>query len=161
MNQNENLPAAAGIHQPFETPRFAIINTCDAPQRRMVCEYIKGVGYCYMSRETNTHLKFYDGMTASRPTAMEKFGFMVEYDNHVREVKFTRIATSTATYEDGKPRDWQDRNFPYCFTLPMVRLKKLRPRKSPVQGASEDATPQAEKESRVPKGAVDAPKANG
>lgn len=99
-------------------PRFAIMNTCDAPQRRMVCEWIPKVGYCYMRRSVEPHLKDFDGMMPSRPTAIESFGFVSDVCG--TEVVFRRVGPSTATYEDGTPRYWQDVNWDKVFTLPIV-----------------------------------------
>jgi hypothetical protein len=107
-----------------ERPRFAIINTCDAPCRRHVCQWIDGLGYCYMARELEPHLKRYDGMKPSMPTPIEAFGFSVESSH--REARFIRVGPSTATYEDGKPRKWQDAAFDEIFTLPLVKLKRRR-----------------------------------
>lgn len=108
-------------------PRFAIINTCDAPQRRMVCEYLDGVGYCYMARAMEPHLKMYDGMNPERPTSLEDFGFDIEISNN--EALFRRTRTWVATYEDGMPRKWQDRVYPFEFSLPLVDKKSIKRRR--------------------------------
>ena len=111
---------------PTDRPRFAIMNTMDAPQRRMVCEWVPNVGYCYMMRHHEPHLKDFDGMNPPRPTSLEDFGFRVDVLSI--EAVFTRIADSTATYEDGKPRSWQDRCWTDQFSLPLVkgRIKNRR-----------------------------------
>lgn len=102
-----------------QKPRFAIINTCDAPQRRMVCEWYQTVGYCYMVRHEDRYMREYDGMNPSNPTAIETFGFSVEI--HGDEAIFRRTGDSTATYEDGLNRPWQDRVWDQQFSLPLVR----------------------------------------
>lgn len=107
-------------------PRFAIINTTDQPSRRMLCEFIPGIGYCYMSRHEFPYLKEYDGMGASRPTAIETFGFSAEVGR--AEVVFTRTGESTATYEDGEHRSWQEMRTEHGFSLPLVRGTKRRRR---------------------------------
>ena len=46
-----------------DRPKYVIVNEYDAPEPRMVCQWVPGVGYCYMDR---THGKSrYDGMTGS------------------------------------------------------------------------------------------------
>jgi hypothetical protein len=110
-------------------PRFAIINTTDAPCRLMVCEWVTGYGYCYMARsiEKHGHLKDYDGMRPSlETTSMEDFGFAVNVGE--KSVVFTRVKPSMATYSDGMPRDWQDRIWNETFELPLVtgKIKKRR-----------------------------------
>jgi hypothetical protein len=105
-------------------PRFAIVNTADAPQRRMVCEWIPDIGYCYMMRQQEPHLKDFDGMRPARPTPIESFGFAVEIAGD--EAIFTRTNDSSATYEDGKLRPWQDRYWKSQFSLPLVRGVKRK-----------------------------------
>jgi len=94
----------------------------------MVCEYVEDVGYCYMSRATEPHLKMYDGMQPSRPTALEDFGFEIEISD--KEARFLRTRTWVATYEDGMPRQWQDHAYPFEFTLPLVDKKTVKKRHS-------------------------------
>ena len=48
--------------------RFVIINTCDAPIRKHIAEWVDGVGYCYMSRTSLPYLKKFDGMQPAEPT---------------------------------------------------------------------------------------------
>ncbi len=111
-------------------PRFAIMNTTDAPQRRMICEWIPRVGYCYMMRMHEPHLKDFDGMKPLRPTDVREFGFKVDFA--AGEAHFTRIGMSTATYEDGRPREWQDRQWGDRFSLPLVnRKRRERNRREP------------------------------
>ena len=93
----------------------------------MVCQWIPRVGYCYMSRTLEPHLKEYDGMKPLRPTPIEDFGFKVEVFSET--VLFHRVASSTATYEDGKLRDWQDRVHTHQFSLPLVSGPYRRRRK--------------------------------
>ncbi len=108
-------------------PRFAIVNTCDAPDRRHVAEWIGGIGYCYMARSEDPHLKLFDGMLPTRPTSIEDFGFDPVLDRG--DVLFARVRASVATYEDGAPRQWQDRRSGEQFTLPLVTgIKKPAPR---------------------------------
>ena len=104
-------------------PRFAIINTCDGPYKRMVCEWVEGFGYCYMNRLIDKSLKRFDGMTPKRPTSMEDFGFSVIVGEKV--AAFCQTAASSATYEDGQPRRWHDNST--NFILPLVTLKRRKP----------------------------------
>lgn len=101
-------------------PRFAIVNTCDGPYKRMVCEWVDGVGYCYMDRIHDESLKKFDGMTPSRPTGMEVFGFRIVVGEKV--AAFVQVSESSATYEDGKPRRWHDHHVD--FILPLVELSR-------------------------------------
>jgi len=94
----------------------------------MVCEYVEDVGYCYMSRATEPHLKCYDGMRPTRPTAIEDFGFEVTTDK--AEARFIRKHGSSATYEDGKSRQWQDQVWTFEFSLPLVDKKTVKRRHS-------------------------------
>lgn len=104
--------------------RFVIVNTTDAPTRKHVAEWVDGVGYCYMSRVLLPYLKKFDGMNPTRPTPMERFGFNVWVGQH--EAEFIQDNVSTATYEDGKPRVWQDSEHTQ-FTLPLVgKVRKPR-----------------------------------
>ncbi len=101
-------------------PRFAIINTFDAPCLKMVCELVGGK-YYYMARAYDPRLKSFDGMLPDRPTSMEDFGFDVLV---VRaEAYFSKVRPSTATYEDGKPRVWQDQ-YKTEFTHKLVKLRR-------------------------------------
>lgn len=100
-------------------PRFAIVNDSDAPNKTMVAQYIDGLGYCYMDRHgENKYKRRYDGMQARRPTSMEDFGFEVEALEF--QVNFQRTGPSRAVYNDGRPREWQDRNVK--FALPFVQI---------------------------------------
>ena len=99
--------------------RFVIVNTCDSPSRRNVAELVEGVGYCYMAREQEPYLKQFDGMNPSRPTPITDFGFTVDQIAD-GQVYFRRVSKSMATYEDGKPRMWQDVRHNESFNLPLV-----------------------------------------
>lgn len=99
-------------------PRFAIVNTTDAPSRTNVAEWVEGIGYCYMDRSVKPNLKDFDGMMPMRPTPIEDFGFAVLVRDG--EAYFVRARESVATYEDGKMRHWQDVNSQKGFTLPLV-----------------------------------------
>lgn len=98
--------------------KYAIVNTIDCPQPRLVTQVIDGKHY-YMMRSVKgeEYLKQYDGMTPDRPTFLEDFGFKI--DEKGSYVWFEQTEPSKATYEDGKPREWQDIKL---FTLPRVIL---------------------------------------
>ena len=81
-----------------------------------------------MARAMDPHLKAYDGMNPSRPTPIEDFGFDVEISGV--EAVFSRVRPSIATYEDGKPRQWQDRVYPSQFTLPLVDQRSVKRRRT-------------------------------
>lgn len=106
-------------------PRFVIVNTCDAPCWYHVAEWIEGIGYCYMARSLPKwkHLKTFDGMHPSRPTDVQDFGLAIQVHNG--QAVFVIVGESSATYEDGKPRRWQDDAI--TFTLPLVTgIRKKR-----------------------------------
>lgn len=86
-------------------PRYVIINDTDAPEPRMVCQWVPRIGYCYMDRSRNK--ADFDGMRGDRSTPIEAFGFSVaeDADGMVRFYQSDRPVT--ATYYDGKPRKWQ------------------------------------------------------
>jgi hypothetical protein len=99
-------------------PKYAIINTTDCPERRLIAQWVEGIGYCYMARHFEPRLRRFDGMKARRPTAIEDFGFDVIEREF--QVDFERHRPSSATYEDGTVRDWQDRYSGPRFSLPRV-----------------------------------------
>lgn len=101
-------------------PRFAIVDECDSPCRRNVAEWKEDIGYCYMARAEDEHLKRYDGMNPSRPTPIEDFGFAVLVRDDA--ATFLQAAPSTATYEDGTQRRWQGES--NSFTLPLAKLER-------------------------------------
>lgn len=103
----------------MDQPRFVIINDSDAPSRRNVAQWVDGVGYCYMARDEYPNLKEFDGMQPLNPTPIEDFGFAIL--PRMDEVAFVRAGESVATYEDGKPRAWQDIRSQNAFTLPAVK----------------------------------------
>jgi len=88
--------------QPETTrPTYVIISEFDAPDPRMVCQWVPGVGYCYLDRRGNK--PGYDGMTGAKATPIETFG-IIPCDNPDGTVSFYGSAETppTATYEDGK-----------------------------------------------------------
>lgn len=129
MSRGTVAPAA---RQPFQEenmtdpqpPKYAIINTTDAPKKDLIVEYINSVGYCYMARKYMPYKMAFDGMSARRPTAIEDFGFTVIEREY--QTDFERHGPSIATYEDGKIRDWQDIYSGSRFSLPRVELSDIR-----------------------------------
>lgn len=104
---------------------YAIINDCDCPEPRMVCQWVTGVGYCYLERKFNK--PGFDGMNGSEATSMQEFGFDWT-ENSNGTVSFSRSERAvTALYRDGEPRRWQHQadqfDFPY-LTRTMVSKKK-------------------------------------
>lgn len=84
---------------------YVIINDTDAPEPRMVCQRVPGVGYCYLDRSRGK--PDFDGMQGAEATPVEAFGF-VWADNSDGAVTFYRVDRPiTATYRDGEPRCWQ------------------------------------------------------
>ena len=88
-----------------DRPKYVIINDCDRPEPRMVCQWVPGVGYCYLDRSRT--LPSHDGMSGEEATRIEDFGLSWA-DNADGTVSFYATGQpSTATYRDGKPRQWQ------------------------------------------------------
>lgn len=112
--------------------RFVIVNDCDSPSLSNVAEFVPGIGYCYMTRHTSPQLKDFDGMEPRKPTDLRDFGFDVEVGT--AEVVFTRVRPSVATYEDGKPRSWQDSRSFDGFSLPIVTNVKRKGSAIPKRG---------------------------
>ncbi len=86
-------------------PRYAIINDCDAPQPRMVCQWVPGVGYCYMDRRENK--ADFDGMRGTEATKIEEFGFRWAEDPDGVTRFYLSGIPPTASYRDGESRKWQ------------------------------------------------------
>ena len=86
-------------------PRYVIINDCDAPQPRMVCQLVPGIGYCYMDRRENK--PDFDGMRGLEATPIESFGFRWAEDTDGMTRFYLSDVPATAVYSDGYPRNWQ------------------------------------------------------
>jgi hypothetical protein len=88
-------------------PKYVIINDCDAPEPSMVCQWVSGIGYCYLDRSAGKPR--FDGMHGTEATPVEAFGF-VWTDNSDGTVSFyLSDRPVTATYRDARPRRWQSR----------------------------------------------------
>ena len=88
---------------PGSYPKYAIVSEFDAPTISLVCQWVPGIGYCYLDRRK----KQYDGMAGHKATSIEAFGF-VWSETPDGTVQFSRSeAPATATYRDGAPRRWQ------------------------------------------------------
>ena len=101
--------------------KFAIVNDCDKPCRRLVAECIDGKFY-YMARAEESLKANYDGMIPLNPTFLEDFGFEIRNLKETNSVIFLQKYKSKAKYEDGRIRQWQDIG---NFTLPRVCLFDL------------------------------------
>jgi hypothetical protein len=107
-----------------EKPLYAIINDTDAPEPRMVCQWMPGVGYCYLDRGRGK--PDFDGMPGAKATSVEEFGFVCA-DNADGTVSFYRSDRPvTATYDDGEPRQWQHHRDSFEFRKLTARdVKKV------------------------------------
>lgn len=110
-------------------PKYAIVNTVDAPTPEMVAQWIPGVGYCYLDRTGNK--PSFDGMPADEATGINTFGITVfEHGDGPNKGKVDFLATgrSFARYHDGLPRLWQDSRHTFTHTrlhrMNMTRFKK-------------------------------------
>lgn len=98
-------------------PQYAIVSDCDRPEPRLICELINGK-YYYMGRAFEKGLRSY-ALDAQRDvTPVEDFGFMIV--RRAYQTDFTLVGPSTATYHDGRPREWQSHERE--FSMPNVIL---------------------------------------
>lgn len=88
---------------------YVIMNDVDCPEARLVAvltryDDTKGVWHAlYLATYTNMAAPY-----GTRPTPLADFGMAVEWEwNEYRVVPTGEPCT--ATYRDGKPRQWQDR----------------------------------------------------
>lgn len=108
-------------------PKFAIINYTDAPQPDMVCQFMPGIGYCYLDRKKAS----YDGMISADVTSVDEFGFVWTI-NRDGTVSFYRSSPSFATYHDGKPRQWQGTDDSFEFRRLVLKKGKVQQAKEKV-----------------------------
>ena len=104
-------------------PKYAIINDVDAPEPRMVVQWVERVGYCSLDRRTNK--ADFDGMKGAEATDIRAFGFSWA-ENRDGTVSFYRNDLPvTATYRDGEPRFWQSpaEFFEYSILKPSATRK--------------------------------------
>ncbi|MDR2674942.1 MAG: hypothetical protein LBC18_08775 [Opitutaceae bacterium] len=85
------------------TRRFYIVNEFDRPDKQFICERAGDLLY-YFSEYLR--LRFPKGFTLERATPVEEFGFDITAVGKGL-FKFEKVRSSTATYRDGKPRQWQ------------------------------------------------------
>ena len=88
-------------------PPYVILNDIDAPEPRMVCQWVPGIGYCYLDRTRGKPR--HDGMSGTEATPLDVFGWTwAEDEDGGSWVRFYRTdRPSTAIYPDGVPRRWQ------------------------------------------------------
>jgi hypothetical protein len=106
--------------------QYVIINDCDSPEPKMVCQWVHGVGYCYLDRKGTK--PDHDGMLGAKATPVDAFGFLWA-DNPDGTVSFyLSDRPVTALYWDGEPRRWQHRAESFEFrrlTVGAVNTKKV------------------------------------
>lgn len=108
----------------MDRPKYVIINETDAPIPSMVCQWVKGVGYCYMERHATKPQ--HDGMRGVEVTPVEAFGFEWAEDQDGM-VRFYRSEHApTATYADGEPRAWQSRSDKFEFRIMTAAAKPAK-----------------------------------
>lgn len=101
--------------------KYVIINDCDVPQPDMVCQWVPGVGYCYLDRSGNK--PSFDGMKGDEATPINMFGILV-HEAKDRTISFKATGKSFARYLDGRPRRWQSSE--PAFTHKMLMKKDVR-----------------------------------
>lgn len=93
-------------------PRYVIVSDCDQPAPNMICQWVPGIGYCYLDRTGSK--PGHDGMNADGVTSVEQFGISWA-DNSDGTVSFFPSGKPvTATYHDGKARKWQSKATSFC-----------------------------------------------
>lgn len=70
----------------------------------MVCQWVPGVGYCYLDRTGNK--PSFDGMKGEEATPINTFGILV-HEAKDGIITFQVTGKSFARYPDGQPRRWQ------------------------------------------------------
>ena len=105
--------------------KYAIVNDVDKPYRRLVTEVIDGKHF-YMARSEEVGLRQYDGMEPTQPTFLEDFGFVMKEIEGTNRIHFNKVGASTASYRDGKPRQWQGE---FAFDLPKVTFSDKEKKK--------------------------------
>lgn len=106
-----------------ERYKYVIMNDTDAPQPNMVCQWVEGVGYCYLDRTNNKPR--HDGMRGSEATPVTTFG--VGWVEGKGMVQFYVTHPSFARYPDGMPRRWQ--SDVREFSWPILTLHSFRRRR--------------------------------
>ncbi len=106
---------------------YVIINDCDQPCPNMVCQWVEGVGYCYLDRSRNK--PDFDGMEGTEAIPIEDFGFVWAHNANGTVSFYRTDRPITATYSDGMPRTWQHWNDSFEFQRlekhPMLRKKAM------------------------------------
>ena len=94
-------------------PPYVIINDTDRPMPEMVCQWVPGVGYCYLDRSGNN--PSFDGMKGREATPVEEFG-LGWTNTRSGAVRFYRSgAEPCAKYQDGEPRIWQSQYWAFEY----------------------------------------------
>lgn len=105
--------------------QYVIINDIDAPEPRMVCQWVPGIGYCYLDRRDNK--PDHDGMRSTEATPIEAFGFVWAHNADGTVSFYLSDKPVTATYRDGKARRWQSRSTGFEYRqLKAVAIRKAK-----------------------------------
>ncbi len=117
-----------------EPPKYVIVSEADAPHPDMVCQWVPGVGYCYLDRTSNKTR--HDGMAGTEATPVEAFSIdWVESDRIV--VFYKTDKPPTATYRDGLPRRWHS-SF-HLFVRRRLTAKDVKKKAGMLDDLDEDA----------------------
>lgn len=85
---------------------LVIVNTCDQPAPRCVAAVVGYEDGRYLCRYVSERLKDWPVMNPRRPTPVSDFGVAIVLEGD--SIRTEMVGESTATYEDGKRRFWQD-----------------------------------------------------
>jgi len=98
----------------FPDTKYWIANDFDRPAERLIAER-RSDGRFYYVHPSICKEKAYHGMTPTNPTPLDAFG--IEWTEEEGFLFGALARPSTATYQDGRIREWQDyHNF--HFKLP-------------------------------------------
>lgn len=105
-------------------PKYVIINDIDKPEFAMICQWVLGIGYCYLDRSGTK--PDHDAMRGRDATPVETFG-IAWADNCDGTVSFYLTdRPSEATYRDGIPRRWQERPGVDARTFPQLTTRAVQ-----------------------------------
>lgn len=90
--------------RPTRTPTLYIVNDFDRPEAKHLAARRKDGKFYYVHPFLRDKKEFH-GMTPKRPVPLDDFGFAYKLEDGV--ITGHAVKASTATYEDGKLRQWQ------------------------------------------------------
>lgn len=112
---------SATLSRAFAVGDLVILNSFDAPTAMMVCVVVKDDGKFYHCKYLNADSRFdaysNPAMMTSLDYATKLADFGVKLRAHNGRYWCEVIGKSKATYEDGRPRSWQEYDRPNTYKL--------------------------------------------